>query len=82
MILEMENKANVLKQVIGPAVMALAQMAHHQECQRALGSTGVIQPLVRLCFTNQSPAVLSQVQDQCPRGVGNYAGMGDADWCE
>lgn len=55
--------------------MALAQMAHHQACQRALGLTGVIQPLVRLCFTSQSPAVLTQMQDQYHRGGGNYTGM-------
>ncbi|CAN0320770.1 unnamed protein product, partial [Ectocarpus sp. 12 AP-2014] len=47
--------------VTGPAVLALSQMAHHEACQRALGLAGGIPPLVLLCFTSQSPAVLVQV---------------------
>ncbi|CAN0100954.1 unnamed protein product [Ectocarpus sp. 6 AP-2014] len=46
--------------VTGPAVLALSQMAHHEACQRALGLAGGIPPLVLLCFTSQSPAVLVQ----------------------
>ena len=47
--------------VSGPAVLALSQMAHHEACQRALGLAGGVPPLVLLCFTSQSPAVLTQV---------------------
>ncbi|CAM9873374.1 unnamed protein product [Pylaiella littoralis] len=46
--------------VTGPAVLALSQMAHHEACQRALGLAGGVPPLVLLCFTSQSPAVLTQ----------------------
>lgn len=49
--------------VTGPAVLALSQMAHHEACQRALGLAGGIPPLVLLCFTSQSPAVLVQVSE-------------------
>lgn len=52
--------AHALK-VTGPAVLALSQMAHHEACQRALGLAGGVPPLVLLCFTSQSPAVLTQV---------------------
>ncbi|CAN0230925.1 unnamed protein product, partial [Hapterophycus canaliculatus] len=46
--------------VTGPAVLALSQMAHHEACQRALGLAGGVPPLVLLCFTCRSPAVLVQ----------------------
>eukprot|EP00903_Cladosiphon_okamuranus_P006097 g6007.t1 len=46
--------------VTGPAVLALSQMAHHEACQRALGLAGGVPPLVLLCFTSKSPAVLAQ----------------------
>lgn len=55
-----QNRLHDMK-VTGPAVLALSQMAHHEACQRALGLAGGVPPLVLLCFTCQSPAVLVQV---------------------
>lgn len=57
--------------VSGPAVLALSQMAHHEACQRALGLAGGVPPLVLLCFTSQSPAVLTQVSQDKSSNVRN-----------